>query len=389
MGRNQNIQSGVYDILELGVGLTLAQTKNYFAFGRIFATWQSIFRGAKMTRKMGISDLELYIDENGSMKATETMEARTRNIQKYTRQIHIAEKMLKCKTKKEIENIYREEHCIFSCVSDIQKNDTAWVREKIEREKKYDMKYLEEELQKDFLSEMQKEIEYIRKRNENIVSQIEKNLQYFENRKKEAAISKEKNRRIEFGEYEGKKDTALRRFFGLNGRRLYLVEASNRWRCTLWAETEVVGGKGMYGGLWSKTIPTGKLFLLGKDDNGQNWEIEANYENFGGEYELDFDDIHRNCSILKMMAFVFDCTEEEVQKSKRQGDILVCPIGEGTTEEKPTEQTIRGTHTFPGVQKEENVYILPERTSMKHPSHAPIELEAGTYKIFESQRGHD
>jgi hypothetical protein len=103
----------------------------------------------------------------------------------------------------------------------------------------------------------------------------------------------------------------LKDYFSVPFDARAFVDVSERWRVALFAETNSENCSNEKGKYWHKSVPTGRGYLCGIDDNGDEW---------GFEVPAAFHD-----TVETAMANVFGVDAKKIKSCYRQGEILFCP----------------------------------------------------------------
>jgi len=171
--------------------------------------------------------------------------------------------------------------------------------------------------------------------------------------------------------------------FGLSWAKI--TDASGPpWRAIL--AVDVDRGVDVYG--YPRILPTGRVFLMGFDDNEERWFIELQWDD-GLPNELEY---MYDLKIEAVEARIFDVSVSDIKNMlvDRQGDVLILE-GYPTDfdekfEEKAMELTIVSKHVlksekpFKYVEKGNKFYVLLNAPAvLEHPEHHNVELEPGRY----------
>ena len=125
---------------------------------------------------------------------------------------------------------------------------------------------------------------------------------------------------IESGEFWLASEDAIKKYFHPPFLKKYLADISERWRAALFMECKSVSYKISYG--WGhKLAATGRAYLCGIDDNGDEWghrvPIEVGLDDYGnGKFDG---------TVAEAMAELFNVTMAQLASSTRQGDLLFRP----------------------------------------------------------------
>ena len=130
--------------------------------------------------------------------------------------------------------------------------------------------------------------------------------------------------------WEADKDT-LKGYFHPPFDKNYLADVSEKWRAALFCECESVSYK-RYSGDWGhKLTGTGRGYLCGIDDNGDEWGHRV--ENLPQSHD-QFGDAGLDSTVEEAMENLFDISKTALANCQRQGDLLFC------SEKIPGKRTI-------------------------------------------------
>lgn len=223
-------------------------------------------------------------------------------------------------------------------------------------------------------------------------------------------------------------ETAIKGYFHPPFDKNYLADVSEKWRAALFLECESISFKGYNGDWRHKLGGTGRGYLCGIDDNGDEWgfvvrNIWQSSDSFGNSA--------LEGTVEGAMTIVFNITKSDLAKCTRQGDLLFCPAeipGERTVcshcrrpwepfknssgditckhcfvpiaepktlppvEVKPADQwEPRTGHILTSSSLKHNgVYFCAENDIVAtHTSHPSVTLPAGEYRLYMSQMADD
>jgi len=215
---------------------------------------------------------------------------------------------------------------------------------------------------------------------------------------------------------------ALKGYFHPPFDKNFLADVSERWRAALFVECESVSWKNNYGGWGHKLSGTGRGYLCGIDDNGDEWGHEVR-----GLYQSS--DFYGNTALTgtaeQAMSHLFGVAKTKLAPCERQGDLLFCreeipgehvvcglcnrPLApsiatgksiceycwnwEGEIKTLPavelhsqtTPWVIRESHAVssPSLQRNGQYFRADDEITVTHTSHAPVVLAAGSYRLYE------
>lgn len=152
----------------------------------------------------------------------------------------------------------------------------------------------------------------------------ESNSLYLSGKKAEKAEQTRKNAAaLASGRFwEADKDT-LKGYFHPPFDKNYLADVSERWRAALFLECESISYRDYFDNWRHKLGGTGRGFLCGIDDNGDEWGHEVvglpQSSDSHGNNGLDN-------TVEEAMANLFGIRASRLPECTRQGDILFCPV---------------------------------------------------------------
>lgn len=225
---------------------------------------------------------------------------------------------------------------------------------------------------------------------------------------------------------------AIKSYFHPPFAKNHLADVSAQWRAALFLECESTGWQANNGNWRHKLVGTGRAYLCGIDDNGDEWGHHVRLE-LGCD---DHGNVGLEASVEDAMAELFDISARKLDLCTRQGDLLFCPdkipaerveycrlcghkkntrleyytFEHGSTEtaeictwcgsnfypnivdpvqlhpqDDPWE--IRESHTIasPGLERNGRYFKSATPITVTHTSHAPVELPAGEYRLYTLQ----
>ncbi len=182
--------------------------------------------------------------------------------------------------------------------------------------------------------------------------------------------------------WEADKDT-LKGYFHPPFDKNYLADVSEKWRATLFLECKSISYKWGDGNWGHKLGGTGRGYLCGIDDNGDEWghrvenlpQSSDNYGNAG----LD-------STVEEAMSNLFDITQTALANCQRQGDLLFCAEKIGTEIILTPEEkwTPRESHeiTSPSLQRNGRYFRADHEITVSHTSHPTVILPPGEYRLY-------
>jgi len=113
---------------------------------------------------------------------------------------------------------------------------------------------------------------------------------------------------------------AIKDYFNPPFEKNYLADVSEKWRAALFTECESTGYKSAYG--WRhKLVGTGRGYLCGIDDNGDEWghvvDLPLDIDQYGNK--------SMDAKVEDAMAELFDVSASKLERCHRQGDLLFRP----------------------------------------------------------------
>lgn len=211
------------------------------------------------------------------------------------------------------------------------------------------------------------------------------NAAYLAGKKTEKQAQADKNAEaLKSGRFWDADKETLKGYFHPPFDKNYLADVSEKWRAALFLECKSVSFK-TYSGSWGhKLAGTGRGFLCGIDDNGDEWGHRANslpqsHDQFG--------DAGLDSTVEEAMAELFDISKNELAKCYRQGDLLFCPAPiPPETKMIPAEKwAIRESHELwsPGLNHNGTYFKSNREILVSHTSHADVILPPGEYELHE------
>lgn len=176
---------------------------------------------------------------------------------------------------------------------------------------------------------------------------------------------------------------AVKGFFSPPFDKNYLADVSEKWRAALFLECESVSYKWGISGWGHKLQGTGRGFLCGIDDNGDQWGRRVN--NLPHSYD-EHGNAALDTTVEEAMCEDFKCAIADLSAAFRQGDLLFVPreIPEGKTLTATDFWKARESHTITakGLERNGRFFRATGEIRVEHTSHAAIALPAGGYEVF-------
>jgi len=148
------------------------------------------------------------------------------------------------------------------------------------------------------------------------------NSAYLAGKRTEKAEQQRKNEEaLKSGQFWDASKEGLRDYFHPPFNKNHLADVSEKWRAALFTECESTGYKGYDGNWRHKLVPTGRGYLCGIDDNGDEWghRIEHGLGSYDQYNNLSIED-----TVEHAMSLLFEIPERDLKNCERQGDILFC-----------------------------------------------------------------
>ena len=184
-------------------------------------------------------------------------------------------------------------------------------------------------------------------------------------------------------------DTAIKQYFRPQFAKNYLADVSKKWRAALFLECVEISYKGYNSSCHHKLHGTGRGYLCGIDDNGDDWGFIVN--NLSQSYD-DYSNAALDFTVEDAMSNVFSIDKTDLDKCTRQGDLLFCPV-KTKTEDSPEpfltsadQWEPRAAHliTSPTLQHNSVYFCADNDIIVQHTSHAAVILPAGDYQLYMS-----
>jgi hypothetical protein len=249
-------------------------------------------------------------------------------------------------------------------------------------------------------------------------------------------IARKNTEAITSGKFWNANKEALKDYFNPPFDKNFLADVSERWRAALFLECRSVSYKNFNGNRGYKLEGTGRGWLCGIDDNGDEWGHPV--DEICGSID-DFGNMGLDCTVDGAMSKLFGIGILKLTDCQRQGDLLFCPTeipierrewcrwcghkrdehivctdadaDLGATYEylacptmpnfqydatvrKPVELysqdepwEIRESHTVEsdGLMRNGQYFKSENEIKITHTSHAPVILQPGEYRLYELQ----
>lgn len=195
------------------------------------------------------------------------------------------------------------------------------------------------------------------------------------NRTTAAVKRREEHKALAKGHFWECEEQTLKDFFHVPFTKRKLVDVSERFRAALFVELELEEYP------YKSLVPTNRAYLCGVDDNSEEWGFQV-FNNDGPcargwEYKS---------TVVEAMAIVWDINKDIVKKSYRQGELLFHPasFSVGSTLRRETIWDVAPAHTVssPTLSHNGDSFASTDPITVSHPTHAPLVLPAGEYRVF-------
>lgn len=174
------------------------------------------------------------------------------------------------------------------------------------------------------LSEIRAQITDLQTQQKNLLPKLrESNSIYLAGKKSERQAQAIKNTEaLKSGRFWDADRDTLKDYFHPPFDKNYLADVSEKWRAALFCECESISYK-RYSGDWGhKLAGTGRGYLCGIDDNGDEWGHRVNGLPQSTD---DFGDSQLDSTVEEAMSKLFEIGENLLATCQRQGDLLFCP----------------------------------------------------------------
>lgn len=244
------------------------------------------------------------------------------------------------------------------------------------------------------VSRVKKEIEQLQREQMQIIPEMRAhNSAYLSDRKQVKAQQREADQQaLTSGEFWKANKEAIKDYFSPPFTRNYLCDVSERWRAALYSEVQSTGWKAGKGDWRHKLIGTGRCYLCGIDDNGDEWGHRVDLQPATDHYG---DPMYSEYSVEEAMATLFGVDQIKLCYCERQGDLLFCSESTGDKINNLQEQSepweIRESHIVEsdGLMRNGRYFFSPNPITITHTSHQTVVLEPGEYRLYELQINAD
>lgn len=147
------------------------------------------------------------------------------------------------------------------------------------------------------------------------------NSKYLADRKATKAAEREADAlALKEGRFWDASKEALKGYFHPPFDKNYLADVSEKWRAALYLECEGAAWKDYNGNWRHKLVGTGRAYLCGIDDNGDEWGHECRID-LGVD---DYGNVGLDADVEDAMAALFEIPARRLRNCERQGDLLFC-----------------------------------------------------------------
>lgn len=164
---------------------------------------------------------------------------------------------------------------------------------------------------------------------------------------------------------------ALKNYFHPPFDKNYLADISEKWRSALFLECKSMSYERFNGEWGHKLAGTGRGYLCGIDDNGDEWGHHCNIS----MVEDNFGDPKLDGTVEEGMSDLFGINKNKLRTCQRQGDLLFCPT-KIMTEDSPEHcqrcGAARDRHTGDRQQCPDDLLGYNYGTYRPHIDRAPI-----------------
>ena len=214
------------------------------------------------------------------------------------------------------------------------------------------------------------------------------NSEYLSARKSAKAVERQADAdALASGQFWKAGRDALKDYFHPPFARNYLADVSERWRAALYPEMDSTAWKAGKGDWRHKNIGTGRGYLCGIDDNGDEWGHLVDLVHY-----LDHDqygDCGYVATVEDAMSALFDIQPCFLTNCTRQGDLLFCPATIPAVElhAQPDPWAVRESHTIssPGLYRNGRWFRSDNEITVGHTSHETVTLPPGEYRLYALQ----
>jgi hypothetical protein len=241
---------------------------------------------------------------------------------------------------------------------------------------------------KSFINNLKKQVVELQAKQKKLLPELRKANSEFISKRKQAKEEK-KLREAEFlknGEFWECETETLKSYFHPPFDKNYLADVSEKWRAALFVECESMPYKDYHKNWRHKLVGTGRGYLCGIDDNGDEWghEVYRLYQPY---------DEHGNAALSgtveEAMSELFGISKNKLSQCYRQGDLLFCSeiIPEETKLYDEKSWEVRESHEIisPNLRRNGHYFSSDVPIRVQHTSHAAIELPAGAYRLYAHQ----
>jgi len=235
------------------------------------------------------------------------------------------------------------------------------------------------------IARLRKQIADLQGQQKQLIPQMRaENAEYLTQKKWDAEIQRRRDKQaLTSGQFWHASRDAIKSYFNPPFDKNYLADTSARWRAALFLGCESVSYK-TYGGNWGHRLSgTGRAYLCGIDDNGDEWGHIVHIYLSHDQY----DNLELEATVEDAMSELFDVSTLLLDRCKRQGDLLFCPetIPNNITlspQSGPWE--VRESHTIDsdGLERNGAYFKSKNNITVTHTSHPTVTMPAGGYRLY-------
>lgn len=212
------------------------------------------------------------------------------------------------------------------------------------------------------------------------------NSEYLAQRKtKKASDTAADTAALESGKFWEASKEAIKNYFRPPFSRNYLADVSEKWRAALYMEMDSTAWKSSKGDWRHKNVGTGRGYLCGIDDNGDEWGHGVDLSGFVDHDQ--YGDSGYCADVADAVSALFGVPVSHLNRCTRQGDLLFCaePVPANVElHEQADPWDVRESHQVESIGLERNGRYLRSAHDIfvTHTSHAPVTLPAGSYRLY-------
>lgn len=243
---------------------------------------------------------------------------------------------------------------------------------------------------KSTLTKVRQQITALQSQQKTLIPQLRaSNAAYLAERKTHNAEQARKNAEaLEAGRFWEVDKEILKNYFHPPFNRNYLADVSRKWRAALYTEMNSTAWKAGSGDWRHKNIGTGRAYICGIDDNGDEWGHRVDLSGY-----LDHDNYgdmgYAGVTIEDAMSELFEISRNSLAACTRQGDLLFCSgkiedtivlhLHEGPYAIRESHEVLSTGLMCNGGQ----YFSSPNPLYIRHTSHNMVTLPPGEYRLYE------